>query len=139
MIVAAVAAAMEVRAFATDGVVLLDGEVLLMERDHDPYEGDWVLPGGLVERDETAASACAREVREEVGLAVAPLSFVGLYDAPGRDERGNVSAAYLCRPTDAGQSPEPRAEARRVETFDPTDLPEMGFDHAAIVGDAVTL
>ena len=130
---------METRALATDGVVLLDGEVLLMERDHDPYAGHWVLPGGMVEQGETAATACAREVREEVGLAVTPLSLIGLYDAPDRDERGNVSAAYLCRPTRPGQPPQPRAEARRVERFDPADLPEMGFDHAAIVGDAVTL
>lgn len=129
---------MAVRALATDGVVLLDGEVLLLERDHEPHEGDWVLPGGLVERDETAAAACAREVREEVGLAVDPVAFVGLYDDPDRDERGNVSAAYLCRPSGAGE-PEAREEARRVDTFDPADLPEMGFDHARIVGDAVNL
>lgn len=80
---------MDVRALATDGVVVLDGEVL--------------------------------------------------YDAPGRDERGNVSAAYLCRPATPDQSPTAREEARRVDTFDPADLPETGFDHADIVGDAVTL
>ncbi|MFT4922884.1 MAG: 8-oxo-dGTP diphosphatase [Haloarculaceae archaeon] len=130
---------MEVRALATDGVVLLDGEVLLMERTHDPYEGQWVLPGGIVEQGETAATACAREVREEVGLAVEPMAFVGLYDEPGRDERGNVSAAYRCRPAESGQEPEPREEARRVETFAPDELPEMGFDHARIVRDAVSL
>ncbi|MFC7132910.1 MULTISPECIES: NUDIX hydrolase [Salinibaculum] len=129
---------MDIRPLATDGVVLLDGEVLLMERSHDPHEGQWVLPGGIVERGETAAAACQREVAEEVGLSVEPIQFVGLYDAPGRDERGNVSAAYLCRPRTPGQSPEPREEARRVDTFDPTDLPETGFDHAAIVRDAVT-
>lgn len=56
-----------VRALATDGIVLLDGEVLLLERTHDPHEGEWVLPGGMVERGETAAAACEREVAEEVG------------------------------------------------------------------------
>lgn len=129
---------MDVRALATDGVVLLNGEVLLMERAHEPYEGAWVLPGGIVEQGETAATACRREVREEVGLAVEPVQFVGLYDAPGRDERGNVSAAYLCRPATPGQSPGAREEARRVDTFDPADLPDLGFDHATIVRDAVT-
>ncbi len=130
---------MEVRALATDGVVLLDGEVVLIERSHEPEKGKWVLPGGMVERGETAATACSRELREEVGLAVDPVAFVGLYDAPGRDERGNVSAAYRCRPTKPGQTPRPRAEAHRVETFDPTDLPATGFDHATVVRDAVTL
>lgn len=128
---------MDGRPLATDGVILLDGEVVLLERDHPPYEGTWVLPGGFVERDERARDACRREVREEVGLDVEPVAFVGLYDDPDRDERGTVSAAYRCRPTDADQAPEARDEARRVATFDPGDLPTVGFDHARIVADAV--
>jgi len=60
----------EVRALTTDAVVELDGDVLLLERNHPPFEGSWVLPGGLVERNETAREACARETKEEVGLDV---------------------------------------------------------------------
>jgi ADP-ribose pyrophosphatase YjhB (NUDIX family) len=56
---------MEVRALATDAVVLLDGEVVLLERAHEPHEGEWVLPGGFVDPGERAREACAREVREE--------------------------------------------------------------------------
>lgn len=126
------------RALATDAVVLLDGEVLLIRRSHDPHEGAWVLPGGLVERDETAREACVRETREEVGLDVEPLAFVGLYDDPGRDERGNVSAAFLCRPTGSGQAPTAREEADAVDTFEPSALPRLGFDHERIVEDATT-
>lgn len=129
----------EVRALATDGVVVIDGEVVLLQRDHDPHEGAWVLPGGLVEPDERVREACAREVSEEVGLDVEPFTFVGLYDDPDRDERGNVSAAYRCRVLGNDPRPEARAEARAVDTFDPHALPEMGFDHAAIVEDAVTI
>ena len=128
----------DVRALAADGVVVLGGEVVLLERNHPPEEGRWVLPGGMVESDETARAACIREVREEVGLDVRPVSFVGLYDAPERDPRGNVSAAYLCLPTGDGE-PEPRAEARRAGTFAPAELPPLGFDHGAIVGDALGL
>ena len=128
----------ELRALATDGVVFVDGEVVLLERAHPPFEGRWVLPGGMVERGETAEAACVREVREEVGLDVTVEGFVGLYDDPDRDERGNVSAAYCCLPVGGGD-PEPREEARRVDTFDPRELPEMGFDHARIVADAAAL
>lgn len=130
---------MDGRPLAVDGVVVLDGEVVLMERDHPPHEGEWVLPGGFVEPDEGARAACRREVREEVGLRVEPAAFVGLYDDPDRDERGTVSAAFRCEPTDPGQTPETRAEARAVATFDPTDLPSMGFDHARIVADALAV
>lgn len=124
------------RALATDAVIALEGGVLLLERVHSPHEGRWVLPGGLVERDETAREACVREVTEEVGLDVEAREFVGLYDDPDRDERGNVSAAYRCTPAGDGE-PAPREEARRVATFDPTDLPETGFDHDRIVADAL--
>lgn len=128
---------MDVRALATDGVVLLDGDVVLLERTHPPHEGEWVLPGGLVEPDERARAACRREIKEEVGLDVEPVAFVGLYDEPDRDERGNVSAAYRCRPVEANPEPAAREEARQVATFDPADLLGMGFDHARIVADAV--
>jgi 8-oxo-dGTP diphosphatase len=127
----------DLRALATDAVILTDGGVVLLERDHPPHEGDWVFPGGMVERGERARAACAREAREEVGLDVRPVSLVGLYDAPGRDGRGNVSAAYLCVPAGEGE-PVAREEARRVDTFDPDDLPAMGFDHARILRDAVS-
>ena len=125
------------RPLATDGVVVIDGQVLVMERTHDPYEGHWVLPGGFVEREERAREACVREVREEVGLDVDVEDFVGLYDDPDRDERGTVSAAYRCRPVADDPQPEPREEARRVRTVDPDGLPVMGFDHAAIVRDTL--
>jgi 8-oxo-dGTP diphosphatase len=126
----------EVRALTTDAVIVLDGEVVLLERAHSPFEGSWVLPGGLVEPDETAREACVREVKEDTGLDVAVEEFVGLYDDPSRDERGNVSAAYRCTPV-SDDAPEPREEARQVRTFDPTDLPKMGFDHEQIVTDAL--
>lgn len=125
----------DVRALTSDAVITLNGDVLLLERAHSPFEGHWVLPGGLVEPDETAQEACIRETKEEVGLDVTVEEFVGLYDDPDRDERGNVSAAYRCTPV-GDETPIPREEAHQVDTFDPADLPEMGFDHEQIVTDA---
>lgn len=124
------------RALATDAVIIIDGDVVLLNRNHPPFEGQWVLPGGLVERDETSREACVREVREETGLNIDIIEFIGLYDDPDRDERGNVSAAYRCR-VRGEMTPEAREEANQVDLFDPVDLPEMGFDHAQIVRDAV--
>jgi 8-oxo-dGTP diphosphatase len=126
----------ERRALTTDAIIELDGGVLLLERNHPPDEECWVLPGGFVERNETTREACVRETKEEVGVDVTVEEFVGLYDDPNRDERGTVTAAYRCTPVDEA-TPEPREEAHRVETFDPTELPEMGFDHGEIVIDAM--
>lgn len=123
----------EVRALTTDAVIDFDGE-LLLERGRPPFEGSLVLPGGLVERGETARDACVRETKEEVGLDVTVQEFVGLCDDPDRDERRNVSAAYRCPPRG---DPTPREEAAQVGTFDPEQLPGMGFDHERIVTDAL--
>jgi 8-oxo-dGTP diphosphatase len=124
----------EIRALATDAVVVLDEEVVLLKRAHSPFEASWVLPGGFVEPDETAREACVREVNEEVGLNVTTKELVGLYGDPGRDERGVVSAAYRCMPI-SDETPTPREEAQQVRTFHPDDLPEMGFDHKQIIND----
>lgn len=49
------------------GAVVLDaqGRVLLVE---PTYKVSWELPGGSVEADESPRAACARELREELGL-----------------------------------------------------------------------
>lgn len=32
------------------------------------YREDWLVPGGVIERDESPYRACLREIREELGL-----------------------------------------------------------------------
>lgn len=55
-----------------------EGRVLLIERGTPPGEGQWSVPGGKLEGNETLAQAVAREVREETGLVVevGPLACV---------------------------------------------------------------
>ena len=46
------------------GVVIKDDKVLLLRK----YYGDWVLPKGKIETDETTAITAIREVSEETGI-----------------------------------------------------------------------
>ena len=62
------------------GTVLLlgrDGKVLLvMDKGHHK----WSLPGGGVESGERSGQAATREMREEVGLSVRNLRWLGHFD-----------------------------------------------------------
>lgn len=53
--------------------VLRADHVLLLQRNHPPFQGRWDGPGGLVEFGETPAEAVSREVLEESGLAITNL------------------------------------------------------------------
>ncbi len=51
-------------------VLTRNDEILLVRRKFEPRSGDWTLPAGFVERDETAEQAAMREAKEETGLDV---------------------------------------------------------------------
>jgi len=85
---------------AVGAVVVNEGRVLLVRRGTEPMLGHWSLPGGLVEVGETLTDAIVREVREETGLIVQPISLIELLDRIHRHEDRvrfhYVIADYLC-------------------------------------------
>lgn len=106
------------------GVVLAQGQVLLVKRGQPPSQGLWSLPGGAVELGESLSQAVAREVREETGLSVEVGPLVGVYERLQEDAQGGleyhyVLLDYLCqaelRPPQAGDD---AAAARWVALAD---------------------
>jgi tRNA (cytidine/uridine-2'-O-)-methyltransferase len=54
-----------------------DGRVLLLRRALEPAKGLFGLPGGFIDVGESAEQAVHRETREETGLEVEDVSFLG--------------------------------------------------------------
>ena len=85
-------------------IIEQDGEVLLVERGQEPLKGAWSLPGGAVEAGERLKDAIRREVLEETGLLVEPVSPGEVFerimpDSNGRAEYHYVLIDYRCRVT----------------------------------------
>jgi ADP-ribose pyrophosphatase YjhB (NUDIX family) len=100
--------------------------ILLVERAREPLRGWWSLPGGLVEPGERLEEAVRREVREETGLALGPVSFFEVFeriipDADGRAEYHYVLIDYLCEA--AGGEAQPATDVSRLAWASPGDLP----------------
>jgi 8-oxo-dGTP diphosphatase len=115
-------------------------QVLVVERDNEPYAGWLALPGGFLRDGEALYDAAKRELVEETGLDAGPLHLEPLatYDAPDRDPRGRVvSVAYLALAPDL---PIPTAGSdARSATWAPVGnvATRLAFDHPDILRDAV--
>ncbi|MBT2477103.1 NUDIX domain-containing protein [Streptomyces sp. ISL-94] len=117
--------------------------VLLIRRGQEPYEGAWALPGGFLLPRESAEAAARRELAEETGLSQAVVATLHLeqlrtYSEPDRDPRMRVvSVAFTALVPDL---PEPAAQgggdAAHARWVPVGEVPELAFDHAAILADA---
>jgi 8-oxo-dGTP diphosphatase len=92
------------RPFLGVGALIFEAsKILLVERGKEPLKGYWSLPGGILETGEKLEDALRREVLEETGLEVEPLSIFEIFerimpDDVGRAEYHYVLIDYLCRP-----------------------------------------
>jgi len=113
--------------------------LLLVRRKHDPYKGDWAIPGGFIELDEELEDAAARELKEETGLVNIRLEQMRTFGACGRDPRGRQITIVFMGIVGSGQSRlKAGDDAVEARWFDIDKLPEnMAFDHRDIAAFAI--
>jgi 8-oxo-dGTP diphosphatase len=92
------------------GVVIDNERALLIRRGGPPMQGQWSIPGGMLELGETLTHGVARELAEETGLEVNVLDIIEVLErifpgssaaeaAPGdvaRPQYHFVIIDYLC-------------------------------------------
>ncbi len=113
-------------------------QLLLIQRDRNPFQGFWAIPGGFMDMDETLEAAAQRELKEETGLQNIVLQQLKAYSTINRDPRHRtVSVAFTGFLTD-NQSVKAGDDAQNAQWFPIHNLPPLAFDHARIVADALT-
>jgi ADP-ribose pyrophosphatase YjhB (NUDIX family) len=109
------------------GVSLLvedQGRVLLVQRGIEPGLGQWGLPSGFLECDETPEEGARRECEEETGALVEDLEILDV-SAYADDFRGaGINLTYRAR--FAGGPVAPGDDAMQVAWVRPGQLPTGG-------------
>jgi ADP-ribose pyrophosphatase YjhB (NUDIX family) len=78
------------------GIVCFKGDaVLLVQRGKEPRRGEWSIPGGAVEVDETTRDAAVREFVEECGGDIELRELVDVIDLIARDDESRVRYHYV--------------------------------------------
>jgi ADP-ribose pyrophosphatase YjhB (NUDIX family)/inorganic pyrophosphatase len=109
-------------AFGAAIAIEIDGQIVLVQRKHEPYQGWWMLPAGFVEYEEFAEDTAVREAEEETGLVVTLTGLLGLYHGLSDPRNPSHLAVYAARPI--GGEMRPADDALDVRTFAPDALPE---------------
>lgn len=87
-----------------DGIIIKDGQYLLVRRKNEPLKDHWWVPGGRVKRGERLTEAFYRKIKEEVGLDVQILGEAHYYEDffedndLGLDYKHTISFVFIARP-----------------------------------------
>jgi len=111
-------------------IIIKDDRVVLVKRAHPPIQGQWSIPGGVLEVGELVREAAIREAREETGLIVEPGELLGVFDRVLRDAEKRVQYHYvlidfLCRRV--GGEFLAASDAAEVRWFNRGELPALNL------------
>lgn len=131
-------------ALTVDNVIFTFDErilkVLLINRKNDPFKGEWALPGGYVNIDESLEDAARRELMEETGIRNAFIEQFFTFGDVDRDPRGRVlSVGFFALVKIDEVDLKPDTDAGDVQWFPAYELPDLAFDHTLIIDRALDM
>lgn len=108
-------------------IILNDKNEVLLQKRHD---GNWGLPGGLMDLGESFEEVAKREVFEETGLVVKNLTLLNVYSGseyylkvPNGDELYSVTAVYYTKDV-SGDLKVDYTESEKMQYYPTTNLPK---------------
>ena len=125
------------RHVVVDAICIKDNQILLVKRSQKvPQAGKLALPGGFLNRDESAKQAAIRELKEETGYSGKIVKLLQILDNPNREneDRKNVSFIYQIEVGDKVGGSD--AEVDSIHWFSLKKLPpkeDFAFDHYNIL------
>lgn len=93
------------------GAVVRDDKLLFIRRASRHGRGNWQLPGGFIEPDETIEQAVVREVEEETGVIAEVEAVLGLRSRYDPDSGNGMYVILLLHAV----SGEPRPDGRETD------------------------
>jgi len=113
------------------------GRVLLARRAQEPFKGRWDIPGGFLEEGEHPLDGARRELREETGLEVELLEFLGAWmDSYGGDSTAEATLNLYWTARAVGGEAAPADDVDDLRWFAPDELPdedELAFENVPLV------
>ena len=106
------------------GAVVREGRLLLVRRASRRGRGNWQIPGGFVEQDETIEAAVVREVAEESGVVAEVEGVLGIRNRYDPDNGNSVYVILALRPVSGEPTPDAR-EVDRAGYFSLAEIDEL--------------
>jgi ADP-ribose pyrophosphatase YjhB (NUDIX family) len=114
-----------------------EGRILLARRAKEQFKGRWDIPGGFLDEGEHPLDGLRRELREETGLDVEPLEFLGVWmDRYGGDSTAEATLNFYWTARAAGGEAAPADDVDDLRWFARDELPgpdELAFENVPLV------
>lgn len=98
-------------------------EVLLARRMYDPNKGEWSVPGGHVEKNESTIDAAIREIKEECNISLSKNLKVLKYVILPDKEITFFTVKYTGK-----ESVSAGSDVSEVKWFKLDDIPKLAWD-----------